>query len=512
VSNEMELAGPSTNGHGSDNGGKTQQEQQAARLLGALREIGGNLQREDALVFEGDRFVLPKQYRADVNGAVSFLRTHIKQQEQEHAFSRKFRYRPFDVAHAFHIVLKDLTGSTGIGKTLHTLFGDIPPEFRSIDVGYGKSAQVPWGHITFPPLQADIQIGATADRELGNLGVIRITCPRKYRSEIEGLFLAIEAYLRDGSIYKGKVITGAEDPGFMDPYAVDGSRLVYSEELQTQLRSNVWGLLEHSQAMRNAGISLKRTVLLEGPYGTGKSEAAMVTAQKAQENGWTFVFCRPQQDDIHTTMRTAMVYAPAVVFIEDIDVMAENGDPEKVTKLLETFDGLSNKGKELIVLLTTNHIEKIQKPMLRPGRMDGILHFGALDRQGYEELVKVLVPAGSLSADTDFDAVCKAMDGFLPAFVKEAVTRAVRYAIALQGGKVGTLTTEALVAAANGLRPQLDLMERASLGKVTPTLDAVVKDLMASSVDGAGIFDSDDDKLYTVKTDEESVNAAHYGQ
>ena len=238
----------------------------------------------------------------------------------------------------------------------------------------------------------------------------------------------------------------------------------------------------------------------------------MVTAQKAQENGWTFVFCRPGVDDIHRTMQTAMVYAPAVVFIEDIDVMGEQGDPEKVTKLLETFDGLSNKGKELIVLLTTNHIEKIQKPMLRPGRMDAILHFGALDRQGYEDLVKVLVPAGSLAADVDFDQVCGAMHGFLPAFVKEAVTRAVRYAIVQQGGKVGTLTTGALVAAANGLRPQLDLMDQAKYGKTTPDLDAVMKRLLAEAMDGSAVFDSDDDKRFAIRTDEESKTSAFYGE
>ncbi len=134
-----------------------------------------------------------------------------------------------------------------------------------------------------------------------------------------------------------------------------------------------------------------------------------------------------------------------------------------MTKILDTFDGITAKGTEILAILTTNHPEKIHKGMVRPGRLDAVITIAELDDRGIEQMVKALCPAEMLG-ELEFVAIETAMAGFLPAFVKEAVDRTMRYAISRAQGRTEglKLDTEDFVLAAMGLRPQLELMAGAS--------------------------------------------------
>lgn len=476
------------------------------QLLETLAKIGGDLVQEDALVFKGKQMILPEQMAGNIPGVVQYLVDYEEQQEQRHRFHHTFKYRPFDGAHALQAALKKMFGSTGVGRTTYSFFSATPPEFISVDVGVNEQVQVPWGQVQFTPLEANLYLESKRDKDFGMLFHLSVDAPRKYRGHIEGLFIAVENELREHSIYKGKAVDGAETPGFIDPFRTDKNRVVYSSEVNRQLSANIWSLIEHTDTQRRLGLPLKRTCLIEGPYGTGKSLAATLTAQKAIQNGWTFVFCRPGVDDLETTMKTANLYSPAVVFFEDIDVIAERGDSDTVSRLLDLFDGITNKGSDIICVLTTNHVERIHKAMLRPGRLDSVVHIGALDNVGYERLIRANVPSHMLDPDTDFDAVATAMEGFMPAFAKEASDRAMRYAVDRLNGDDSTLilTTSDFVEAAVGLRPQLDLMEGAGEGKHTATLDLAVRDTVQRAMQGSQLLDSDGDPRFEVSAEDGS--------
>jgi len=474
------------------------------KLLRRLAELGGNLVQEDALVFEGKQMILPATMEGDIPKAVKYLQDWDEQQNTETRYHRIFKYRPFDGAHALQNALKTIFGSTGIGKAQWDFFtGKTPPQFISVDVGVGKQEQVPWGQIAFAPLKAKISLAVEVDKDLGQLFHLVVDAPRKYRGHIEGLFIAVEEELKKNSIYKGKAIDGNDTPGFIDPFRTDRTKVVYSDEVTKQLSANVWSLLRHTERMREMDVPLKRTVLIEGPYGTGKSLAAQLTAQQAMENKWTFLFNRPGVDNLETTMKTANLYAPAVVFFEDIDVIAETGDPEAVNRLLDLFDSITNKGAEIVCILTTNHIERIHKAMLRPGRLDSVIHIGELDEGGYERLVKACVKPDLLADDIDYHLVSEAMDGFMPAFAKEAIDRAMRYAIDRTGGYPDVLTTYDLVEAASGLRPQLNLMEAATEGSHPESLGAALQSTVEKALSGTRVVETDNEDYapYTLLTE-----------
>lgn len=458
-------------------------------ILEALDSLGGLTVQEDTLAFEGTRFVIPASLRGDVQGAIDYLDEYRRSQESTYEYSRTYPYRPADGAAAFDRTMKRLFGSTGVGQATYSFFGGRQsPQFRTIDTGIGETLQVPWGNVTFSPLEATFTTGATKDPERGLLFALSVEAPRKHRRRIEGFFDAVARELATASIYRGKAINGSDEPAFLDVSAVDPSTVVYSADVMTQLNANLWALLDHTAVMRELRIPLKRAVLVEGPYGTGKTLAGALTAQHAVANGWTFVLCRPGVDDLMTTLRTAQLYAPAVVWFEDVDIVGSGGSTAFISRLLDALDGVTAKGAEVVAGFTTNHVDRLQKGLLRPGRIDTVIHIGELDAAGIERLIKVTVPK-HLLGKVDYAKVATAFTGYVPAFAKEAIDRAMRYSIARNGGTPDQVTTDDLVNAAKGLREQHRLMEAAAEGANRPTLDGVFRAAVEDVISRTGITD-----------------------
>jgi transitional endoplasmic reticulum ATPase len=472
---------------------KSEQERTQDQILETLAELGGGVVGEDDLIRAGEKFIIPA--RTSPEEAMEFLRGYIEQENDMRTFSRLFKYRPWDVAHAITTAFRRAFGTVGVQKGYMGFFGRRNIEEHSIPIGFGQTTKVIWGEVEVPVFNGTLGVHAKRHRDLGMCGEVYVVAAKKFEAQAEGLFLLIEDELKRNSIYRGKAIDGSADPQFIDLNAVDPERVIYSDEVMVQFEANVWSLLRHPQRMRELGLPLKRSVLLEGPYGTGKTLGAFLTAQIAVENGWTFIYCRPGEDDLDTVMQTARIYQPAVVFFEDVDSLTEETtERDEVSKLLDLFDGITAKGTELLAILTTNHPERIHKGMVRPGRLDAVIHIGALDRNGIARMIETMVPEENLG-DLDYEAVAVAMDDYSPAFVKEAVDRTMRYALARNNGDIDVLMTEDFVAAAEGLRAQLDLMNQAGESKGLPTMDKAMRASIEETLDAVAIVDGDGDPI-----------------
>lgn len=481
----------------------TQTEQDALRkdMLSALDKLGALSVKDDSVRFDGDNIVLPQRFSGDLLSAASFLRDIHEQEEEEFAFGRTFKYRPWDGAAAFQRALYRVFGTTGLGKAVNTFFGKRPPSLISVAVSSNETLQVPWGRVAMPILDATFDLDTDYDPEYGMLFRINVTAPRKQRRRLEAFFDVVQDELQERSIYKGKAFNGADQPDFLDLSKLDESKVVYSDEVFAQLDANLWSVIQHTETMQTLGIPLKRAVLLEGPFGTGKSLAGAITAKRAQENGWTFILARPGQDNVFDVLNTAKLYAPAVVQFEDIDTIASEGTDKEISRLLDALDGISNKTNGVLALFTTNYVEKLQKGVMRPGRIDSIIHVADLDRNGTEKLIKATA-SPKILGDLNYDVVYSHVTGFLPAFITETVQRAVRYAVARNNGVPTVIETEDVVNAAIGLRHQLDLMNAAQEGsKEVVTMDdmveasvrSAVSEVLQNKLDRAVITDYDGD-------------------
>lgn len=408
-------------------------------------------------------------------------------------FAKTFRYRPWDGAYATQATLFEIYGYGGFGKATESMFGSTPPAKISIEVGPGQTVEVPWGELSVPDLKATLMLGATQDREYGLVFQLTAQAPKKMERAIKGLFTAIENTLQTKSIYKGKAINGASQPEFIDPFSVSRDRVIYTRGVEHSLHGLLWNPIRYTDETRERGVSLKRAVLLAGPYGTGKSLTGMLTAQEAVSNGWTYILCRPGKDNLEEVMQTARLYQPSVVFYEDVDVIASTEDKTEVQRLLDVFDGITSKGTEIIVVMTTNHLASIHKGMLRPGRMDGIIKIEGLDAEGCARMVRVMC-GDRLSDDVDLDAVGKALEQFEPAFVAEVIKRADLFNLDKTDVK---LRTDDFLGAAESLRYQWAQYNDARELKAQPTLDTALGELVSSAF--AGLVDSG--KIYMENED-----------
>lgn len=467
-----------------------------AKTLMLLAELGGQKVQDDALVFEGTKFILPESYQGrSIEEPIQFLYEWDKEQNNTFSITRQYEHHPYDVAYVFQTVLKEIFGTTGFGQKQMTMFGPQPPEFRTVSLGNGKTEQVPWGDFKVPILRATFTITATRDRNSQYVGYLGCEAPKKFRAQVDGVYKAVEQRLQTVSLFRGRAMDANWlEPEFLDLEGVSEDKVAYSRETIRQLDANIWAVLEHTDVIKAAGMQLKRAVLLEGPYGTGKSLTGYLTAKKAVENGWTFIYCRPGQE-LQQALHAARLLAPAVVFFEDLDVVAEpanSNESDRISKLLDQFDGISNKTSPVMAVLTTNHVERLHKGMLRPGRLDAVVHIGELDPEGVRTLVESALPQ-NLRGDINYEEVFLAMDGFLPAFIKEATQRAIRYSISRTSGKPEKVSTDDLVASAKGLRPQLDLMTGAGEKVEQPTLEQALQNTVRTAADGMKILDYDGD-------------------
>jgi len=455
----------------------SQADREAKQLMDALTELGSKAVSSNAIRFEGTAIVLPASLAGPggYEKARKILREQEELEERTFEMSRTFPYRPYDGAAAFDRAMIKLFGTAGIGKSWTDFFGnEHHPQLISVPVGVKETVQVPWDEVSFSPLDALFEIGYVADRNKGPLSHISVQCPRKHAAIIEGFFKVVEDELANRSIYRGKAIDGDTHPGFWDEKKVDARTVVYNGDTVEQLNRNVWSVIDYADAMRANRLPLKRAVLLEGEWGTGKTLAGALTAQHATRAGWTFILVRPEDDPL-LALQTARLYAPAVVWIEDADNLAnKSGKRAQISAVLDAMDNAAVKNSELMVGFTTNYPDQIEKGMLRPGRIDAVIHFGEVDPDKVEPLIRATVD-DHLLGEIDFAQVAEAFTGYVPAYAVEAIQRAVRYSIAANAGQPSPLATDDLVLAANGLKRQLAMMRDAGEAQDTAMLEVALE-------------------------------------
>lgn len=469
---------------------KTEQQRIMEDAVRQLERLGGATFREDDIIFQGKQLIVPESMTLEQS--VTFIEGKIEELTVQTDFSHMFRYRPWDVAFCAWNVMRETFGAVRHkDSTVQTFFGPMkaPPRLMDIPTGPGETTQVPWGNFILPHLpEVTFTIDSTKDPELGLIGFMTAEGPKRWRYAVHGVFNLVEEELAKRSLYRGRAFDGRDNPQFLDLSMIDPDKMVYASETLAQLETSLWSAIRYRESLKEVGVPFKRAALLSGGFGVGKSMAINRTGQVCNEEQVTFILVRPGRDKLRDALTTAKMYQPAVIAFEDVDNLADAGkESDQISEILDLFDGIEAKNSEIMLVLTTNHVERLHKGMLRPGRLDAIIEIGTPDAAGIRKLVEVNI-GDRLEEWIDWDQVTEAMVDFLPAFVVEAAQKAVRYSLVREKGLLnGTkIQTQDLVNAGQGLRPQHDLMQEAKETTTKPEIDSAVERIIATHVESVG--------------------------
>lgn len=440
------------------------------------------------IIWHDGPIALPERHgkKMSYSSAQIVLARRERYEEEYVQISERFEDFPLDAALAFHKAMARTYGWVN-AETVKTFFGAHYPSMVSIPVSVDATELVPMGRFTLPGLDDDA-IDVSIVMPPGEKAYLEIeaTVKRKFEPEIRELLTLTKKILKDESIYRGKAfkIRFTDDDGddesmpvvsFIDTTRVNRDQLILNHYTARSVAARIWTPIERAREVKAAGVKLKRGALLAGPYGTGKTLTAYITAQIAVNNGWTFLYCE-KTSDLARCLRTAAQYPPAVLFCEDLDRITSGRRNVKHDELLNILDGVDTKEAEVMVVFTTNHQENIGDAFLRPGRIDVIVPFTKPDAQSAERLVR-LYAGESLAEGEHLEAVGKALEGRIPAVIEEVVASSKLYGIQERG--YPTIFANDLLAAAASMQEQMEALEPKEQETITLKPEEIVRAVQA---------------------------------
>lgn len=460
----------------------------------SLSEVGP-VSHVAEVVYHGDKLLLP--VGMSIEAAMDLLKRRQQYLQEKVVLSDTFDVFPWDGAHALDCVLTKLFGWSPATAT-PGFFGPNPPKLINIEVGYNKRKQVPWGGFSLPGVDGLLTTD-TSERNGHVVFSLNATVLRKDEETIKRIFDLLHEETKTNSIYRGQAIKvrfrdddgdklDMPEPSFMDTTKVSHEMLVYSDAVSAAIETNLFTPITRISDCLANDISVKRGVLLGGPYGTGKTLAAAVAAQLAVKSGLTFVYV-PRADELKDAIEFAMLYqSPAsVVFCEDIDRAVKGERSIKVDDILNIIDGIDGKNANIITVLTTNHMENINPAMMRPGRLDAVIEVTPPDAKAAERLLRVYGGA-AISPDTDLTEAAEKLAGQIPAIIAEVAKRAKLSQLRRQppGEPVSQLSADALTEASETMTMQLALLapkEPKEVIGIEPIISDIVRNVLHEVMD-----------------------------
>lgn len=345
----------------------------------------------------------------------------------------------------------------GYIKGVHTMFST-PTEIDIVtNVVDGKqtSEKAFYGKVAFPSWE-----DAKGEVDVNSRGEVYIvvSAKRKFSNQITEFFNAVRNYLNTQSIYRGKAVVVAQKQMRNGP-VIDlaiteirpNSRIFLNDEEEVTVENFVIGDL---------GGSGKRCYLFTGTYGNGKTETAMRVGKAALRMGISFFYIK-DSTLLVKALGFAKNYEPCVIFLEDVDETASGEDRDaRMNDILNTLDGVQTKGRDIMVIFTTNHEKRINKALRRPGRIDLIVNFSNPQRATIEKIYRSFFDGMKGAETIDYETVLNDSPDAAGAVIAEIATRAVKLA-----KKSGYINTDKVRAAQASMKYQIEFMKEDPEGK-----------------------------------------------
>ncbi|CAG8763707.1 10633_t:CDS:2, partial [Acaulospora colombiana] len=158
------------------------------------------------------------------------------------------------------------------------------------------------------------------------------------------------------------------------------SSVVLDDGISERLETDVRHFLSRKQWYAKRGIPWRRGYLLHGPPGSGKTSYIQALAGSLGYDIYLINLSLRGLADDKLTLLLSQAPPRSLILIEDVDAafnkrvqMTEDGYQSAVTfsGFINALDGVASS-EERIVFMTTNHLERLDPALIRPGRVDVI--------------------------------------------------------------------------------------------------------------------------------------------
>ncbi|GAB2245179.1 hypothetical protein Droror1_Dr00000672 [Drosera rotundifolia] len=222
---------------------------------------------------------------------------------------------------------------------------------------------------------------------------------RPYLQHINAVVDEIEQKRRDLRLYSnvsGSIgrwrSTALNHPATMETIAIES-------DLKSKIRSDLDSFLKSKQYYHRLGRVWRRSYLLHGPSGTGKSSFVAAIAKHVGYDVYDLDLTAVKSDsDLKTVLLSTT--NRSIILLEDFDRFITNTSSNSaaasvtVTGLLNFMDGVANSccdERIMIFTMTTSsnspaNLNPIEPGLFRPGRVDVSIHFPLCDFDRFKSL------------------------------------------------------------------------------------------------------------------------------
>lgn len=281
----------------------------------------------------------------------------------------------YEISLARYAVTKIVTEYGTFARDMKNVEQD--PGKETIPIEFGKQA------VVFGDVLSHLLIEVNGEKKNAMLQAVYIPCDRSYRVSIGGesneavkaLENLYEQTIETNNFYQGKTLRFASDGvTFVQTPSTLLEDAILPKKTLEEYDLNITSFLTDPEMFE---ITKKRSILLFGPPGTGKTTSVQALFNILAKQGVSCIFISDESfrkfsvEDVFGFINKYL--APALVVFEDIDLIAQDrkmGASKIIGPLLSALNGIESQEKPIVIIGTTNRAEILDEAVTRPCRFD----------------------------------------------------------------------------------------------------------------------------------------------
>mmetsp|Transcript_3108 Transcript_3108/g.6847 ORF Transcript_3108/g.6847 Transcript_3108/m.6847 type:complete len:910 (+) Transcript_3108:193-2922(+) len=215
------------------------------------------------------------------------------------------------------------------------------------------------------------------------------------------------------------------------------------EDTKRDLQEMVRYPIEHRGLFEKFGMEASRGVLFYGPPGCGKTLMAKAIANECGANFISVkgpellnAYFGGSEANVRDLFDKARSASPCILFFDEMDSIARargsgsgsDTSDRVINQILSEIDGIGS-GKTLFIIGATNRPDILDPGIMRPGRLDQLIHIPLPDYDSRISIFKANLRKSPVASDITYDLLADVTDGFSGADITEICQRAAKNAI-----------------------------------------------------------------------------------